>query len=81
MPEMTLNGLIHNRYDNQSKMATAMGWSRQRLNKILNGKKKPNLEEVDMIARALGVPFATAAQFFLVRQSPVGDPFDFLARK
>jgi len=77
MPEMTLNGLIHNQFESQSDMAAAMGWSRQRLNKILNGKKKPDLDEVCAMARTLGVPFMTVAQFFLTNLSPIGDPLDY----
>lgn len=78
MIEMTLGALIHNRYKNQTMMAESMGWPKQRLNKIINGKKKPNLDEVDAIAHALGVPFASIAEFFLQKESPFGDPLAFM---
>jgi DNA-binding XRE family transcriptional regulator len=76
MPEMTLKGLIYNQFESQTEMATSMGWSRQRLNKIVNGKKKPNLDEVCVMAKTLGVPFMTIAQFFLIAKSPIGDLLD-----
>ena len=76
MPEMTLNGLIHNRYGSQTEMATSMGWSRQRLNRILTGRKQPSLDEVCAMAKSLGVSFMTIAQFFLGSASPIGDPLD-----
>ena len=74
MMPISLNGMIHNRFSSQAQMADAMGWSRQRLNRILNGKKSPDLFEVLEISRALGVPFMTVAQFFLPKASPFGDP-------
>lgn len=80
MDTITLNGLIYNKYRNQSDMAEKMGWSRQRLNKIINGKKVPDLMEVDCLATALGVDLMTVAQFFLPEKSPYGDPIEFLLK-
>lgn len=70
---MTLNGLIHSKYENEARMADAMGWQRQRLNKITCGIKEPDLDEVKSIADALGLPFMTVAHIFLNEKSPVGD--------
>ena len=67
---LALNGLIHSKFDSESKMAVAMGWSRQRLNKITNGDKEPNLFEVRDIAKAVGTSFETVAQIFLDLKSP-----------
>ena len=53
-----LNGLIHKNYDSESEMAISMGWSRQRLNRITNGKKVPDLIEVNCIANALNTSFS-----------------------
>lgn len=70
---LELNGLIHSKYDSEAKMADAMGWPRQRLNKITNGDKEPDLEEVQVMASALNVPFMDVANIFLPKKSPIGD--------
>ena len=70
---LALSGLIHSKFHTESKMADAMGWSRQRLNKITNGDKEPDLDEVRSISDVLDVSFMTVAQIFLDRKSPNGD--------
>ena len=65
-----LNGLIHKNYDSESEMAISMGWSRQRLNRITNGKKVPDLFEVKSIADALHTSFMDVAHIFLPSESP-----------
>lgn len=70
-----LNGLIHANYDNESEMARAMGWSRQRLNKITTGRRLPDLNEVQALAEALNTSFSSMAQIFLGGESAnVDDP-------
>ena len=70
---LALNGLIHSKFDSEAKMADALGWPRQRLNKITNGDKEPDLDEVREMAAALGESFMTVANIFLTKQSPSGD--------
>jgi transcriptional regulator with XRE-family HTH domain len=70
---LALNGLIHSKFDSESKMADAMGWSRQRLNKITNGDKEPDLFDVRDISDILDVSFMTVAQIFLDLKSQNGD--------
>ena len=70
---LALNGLIHAKFDSEAQMADAMGWQRQRLNKITNGVKEPDLDEVREMADILGESFMTVANIFLARQSPNGD--------
>ena len=67
---LALNGLIHSKFDSEAKMSDALGWRRQRLNKITNGEKEPDLYEVRDISNVLGVSFMTVAQIFLDRKSP-----------
>lgn len=69
---LELNGLIHRKYDNESKMADAMGWSRQRLNKITNGGKAPSLEEIESMSIALEEPVMNIVDIFLRSKSPNG---------
>ena len=70
---MALRGLIYSRFPTEVAMAQAMGWSRQRLNKITNGKKEPTISEVQYISDVLGVSFMEVARIFLQFQSPSGD--------
>ena len=65
-----LNSLIHGQFKNQAAFADAIGWRRQRLNKIVNGDKQPSLDEVQTIAEGLSVPFMMIANFFLRSKSP-----------
>ncbi len=67
-----LKSLIYAKFDSESALASALGWNRQRLNKITNGKKEPDLEEVQAIAEKLERPFTEVAYIFLNKQSPNG---------
>ena len=67
---LALSGLIHSKFEHESEMASALGWSRQRLNKITNGNKEPDLYEVRDISDVLGESFMTVAKIFLDRRSP-----------
>ena len=48
---LALNGLIHGKYESQAQLANVLGWPRQRLNKIVNGDKEPDLDEVKALIR------------------------------
>lgn len=70
---MALNEMIQAKYDSESKLAHELGWPRQRLNKITNGKKEPDLEEVQALAEKLDHPFSEVAHIFLSQKSPIGE--------
>jgi DNA-binding phage protein len=70
---LALTGMIHSKFRSESEMARKIGWSRQRLYKITNGTKEPNLDEVRKLAGALEMPVIEVAQFFLQKESPNGD--------
>lgn len=65
-----LRGLIYSKYDSEADMAKAMGWPRQRLSKITNGLKEPDVNELNAIAEPLGVSVGEIAQIFLRSKSP-----------
>lgn len=67
---LELNSLIHGQFRNQASFADAIGWHRQRLNKIINGSQEPSIADVQTIAEGLGVPFMMVANFFLKKKSP-----------
>ena len=70
---LELNGLIHLHFSSETEMARVLNWPRQRLNKITNGDKEPDLGEVRDIANVLEEPFDKVAHIFLSRKSPNGD--------
>ena len=68
-----LNGMIYARYKSQAQMADALGWSRNKLNTIVNGKREPDLDEVAAIAANLGESLETVANIFLSRSHQTGN--------
>jgi len=67
-----LSGLIHGMYNHESDFAKELGWPRQKLNKITNGVKEPDLTEASEIAEALGQPLNYIIDIFLRSKSPNG---------
>jgi len=67
-----LRSLIYAKYDSEAKLAADLGWPRQRLNKITNGTKEPDLDEVKALADKLERPFSEIAFIFLNDKSPIG---------
>ena len=70
---MELKGMIHAKYNSESELARSIGWSRQRLYKIVSGLKEPDLEEVRILSNVLDQPFMRIANIFLQTKSPNGD--------
>ncbi|MCL2197288.1 MAG: helix-turn-helix domain-containing protein [Defluviitaleaceae bacterium] len=67
-----LRGLIYKYYDTEAAFARELGWTRQQLNKITNGKKTPSISEVDILSEKLSVPIEYMAQIFLPTKSTNG---------
>lgn len=67
-----LRGLIYSKFDSESDMARRLGWPRQKLNKITNGTKEPDITELNELARLLEKPVGDMAQIFLKHVSPNG---------
>lgn len=65
-----LRGLIYGKFDSESDMARVLGWPRQKLNKITNGIKEPDIKELNAIANALEKTVGELAQIFLKQESP-----------
>ena len=64
-----LAALIHSKFDSESELARALGWKRQRLNRITTGRKEPELSEACEIAKMLQVPIDILTQIFLSNKS------------
>ncbi len=65
-----LRGLIYGTFDSEAEMAKEIGWPRQRLSKITNGVKEPDVNELNAIAKPLGKSVGDIAQIFLRYKSP-----------
>lgn len=65
-----LRSIIYRQYDNESQLSSCLGWQRQKLSKITNGQKEPNLTEINELAAALHVTVEEIAQIFLRHKSP-----------
>lgn len=66
---MGLCALIHGQFPNDSAFAKHIGWSRQRLSRILTRSQPPTLDDVQEIANGLGVPVVMIVNFFLTKES------------
>lgn len=65
-----LRGLIYSQYNSETEFAHFIGWPRQRVNKITNGLKEPDINELNVLAEALNVSVGEMAQIFLRHKSP-----------
>lgn len=65
-----LRSLIFAAYDTEADMARAIGWPRQKLNKITSGVKEPSILELSQIATGLSVSIDELAEIFLRYKSP-----------
>lgn len=59
------HSIVASLYDSEALLARDLGWTRQRLNKISNGVKQPNLQEVDTLSAVLHVEPGELIAIFL----------------
>ena len=60
-----VRSLIYAKYDSEAELCRELGWPRQRLNRITNGTKEPDIREVKILAEKLECPFEKLADMFL----------------
>lgn len=63
-------GLIYQMYDSEADFARKIGLPRQKINKITNGIREPNIDELNIFAQALQRPVGEIAEIFLRFKSP-----------
>ena len=61
----TIKEMILSQYRSEAECARALGWERQRLNKITKGIREPSVFEINEIAKALSVPVGDLVPLFL----------------
>ena len=64
-----VRGAVYSRYTDIAALAKKIGWSRQKLSPIVNGKKEPDLSEVQLMADAMDMDASVLASFFLELKS------------
>lgn len=65
-----IKDVIYGKFKTETACAAQMGWPRQRLNKITQGKKEPTASELAAIAHATDNRIEAIAKIFLLYWSP-----------
>lgn len=73
MPDKELKERILAKYGTEAEMARRLGWPRQRLNKITNGAKEPDVDELAAISKGLCLSISCVANFFLKNSHQTGN--------
>lgn len=64
-----VKGAVYARYKDIAELAKVLGWSRQKLSPIVNGKREPTLSDIQAMAKAMDMDVAELASFFLELKS------------
>jgi transcriptional regulator with XRE-family HTH domain len=72
MNKEELKYIILKKFGTETACARKLGWPRQRLNKITNGKKIPNVAELNDLSTVLETSVEDLAYIFLPIKSPNG---------
>ena len=64
-----VKGAVYARYKDIADLANTLGWSRQKLSPIVQGKKEPSLSDVQEMAKALEMEVTQLTSFFLELKS------------
>lgn len=68
-----LRGWIYESYPSYNALAQQMGWSRQRLGRLVNCEVDPTLSDVASLAECINRPVGELVEFFLASQLPKGN--------
>ena len=71
MDGIQFRGIVYSKFKNIADFSACIGWTRQKGTNIVNGITEPSLDDVDKMAKALGMSLEETAQFFLQRKSQV----------
>lgn len=65
-----LDKVIKNKFTTEAACSRALGWDRQRLNKITNGLMVPDVNDLNELSDVLGISVGELASFFITQKSP-----------
>lgn len=63
---------ILKRFPSESAFARKIGWDKQKLNKIVNSRQNPTVEDINEMAVGLGMAASDVYLIFLRHKSPNG---------
>ncbi len=64
-PVNELRGIIYSRFKSEADCARNLGWSKQKLNKITNGRQMPDITELNRMSVVLETDVGTLLKIFL----------------
>ena len=64
-----VRGAVYARYESIAELAETLGWSRQKLSPIVNGKQEPTLSDIQAMAQAMAMDVTLLTSFFLQLKS------------
>lgn len=64
-----LRGMIYTRFKTEADCARQLGWPKQKLNYITNGKRMPDIKDTVELANTLQVDVGSLISIFLTRES------------
>ena len=67
-----IKSMIYRKFDTEKECAERLGWPKQKLNKIVNGKQEPSVSEAVAIAAVMEEPVGRVVDIFLKMTSPNG---------
>ena len=56
---------INEKFESEAACARALGWARQRLNKITTGQMKPDVDDVNALSAVLEISVGDVCSFFI----------------
>jgi DNA-binding XRE family transcriptional regulator len=68
-----LRGAIYSKFKSQNQFTKAIGWSQNKIGRILKGEMIPNIEDCNAIMKVLSLSVEEYINIFLPSISPIGD--------
>ena len=62
--DLTLRGIVFDKYRTIGDFADAMGWSRNKASGIVNGKRQPSKADMESMISVLCIPASSVAPVF-----------------
>lgn len=68
-----LRGAIYSKFKSQNEFTKTIGWSQNKIGRILKGEMIPNIEDCNAIVNVLSLSIEEYIDIFLPSLSPNGD--------
>lgn len=71
-----LRGAIYSKFKSQNEFTKSIGWSQNKIGRILKGEMIPNIEDCNAIMKVLALSMEEYISIFLPSISPNGDKME-----